>query len=148
MEDLFCVWFNLWKSLKLLELHNYHADSKNSKEKEDWFWSYDWEIKLEAGFILVQRGKNSSHTGHIDQRHKATFLWARRFNLPSSSMLPIAVDMDGQISSFPLSTGLLAQHSVKEKEGAQLLGVQELLDTADYLRKNVLSHSGAAHYRP
>lgn len=62
-------------------------------------------------------------------------------------MLPIAVDMDGQISSFPLSTGLLAQHSVKEKEGAQLLGVQELLDTADYLRKNVLSHSGAAHYR-
>lgn len=26
MEDLFCVWFNLWKSLKLLELQNYHAD--------------------------------------------------------------------------------------------------------------------------
>jgi len=31
---------------------------------------YDLQIKLETGFILAQRGKNSIHTGHVDKKWK------------------------------------------------------------------------------
>lgn len=31
---------------------------------------YDLQVKLETGFILAQRGKNSIHTGHVDEKCK------------------------------------------------------------------------------
>lgn len=44
----------------------------------------------------------------------------------SSEYAPWKREMDGQVSSFPVSTGLWVGAGVKETEGLQLLCVQEL----------------------
>lgn len=66
--------------------------------------------------------------GHVDQKRKQTKLpatmGAQSFFF--SEYARWKRDMDGQVSSLPLSTGLWVRGGVKEREGVQLLGVREL----------------------